>query len=193
MTDEFDFKAQVLRLQSEGYVGPDEITEKVLADMTTSQLLAIARPLVRDRVRFVLRMTRTNPVRPEARPKMREAPAKVVPITKSKTTKTAKPAKSAGVKNSATSWRKFDPDERLQRKLSGQFSYGGIRWGVTGDLILDQVRAIAADYHKDGQVLVEHGLNWDALAKEMVKHKAKRVRDLPRSVLVGFFLGEEAA
>jgi hypothetical protein len=184
---DFNFGAEVQRLRDAGLIGPDEITDKLYGEMTDAQLKPFARPGLHDRVRKELRKTRTDPVRPQKR----EQSSNVVALPATGTAK--RPVKSAGVKNSARSWRQFDPDERLQRKLSGQFSYQGVEWGVTGDLILDQVRAIAADYHTDGRVLIEKGLNWDALAEQMVKHKAKRVRDLPRPVLVAFFFGEEAA
>jgi hypothetical protein len=192
---EFKFRDEVRRLMDAGLVGPDEITEKLLTDLTTAQLIEIARPWVHNGVRMVIKALRINPVRPAAQSVMHEVPGNVVPFAGSKRTQQAEAPKRApaGQGNSARSWRQFNLSERLDRALSGQFSYGGVSWGITGDLAIEQVRDIASKYNLDARTLIERGLNWDALAAQMTTHKARRVRDLPEQVLTAFFFGEAAA
>jgi hypothetical protein len=172
--DDFDLAAEVERIADEtGLSDPGDIAGKVLENMTTEQLKDVAFALLRNWVRLHLGRIRVSPVRPSVQ---------------AETT-----GRKVGARNSARRRNQLTAADRLERALSGRFTYNGLDWGRTGDLTVEQCRSIASSYTFNASILAEHGVNWDALAEQMVTDGVTRVRDLSADVLHAFFAPEAVA
>lgn len=156
--DEFDLMAELERIVAEtSLADPGEIADKIAENMTRAQLVAFAKRHLREWVRLNLGRLRVSPNRARA-----------------------------GKRNSA---KRRDGLTRMDiaERLSGRFAYNGVDWGITGELTADQCREIAGSYGTQARFLLDREVEWAALADEMVKRKARRVRDLPADVLAAFF------
>lgn len=173
--NDFDLSTQVQQIISETSLSdPGDIAEKLLENMSAEQLRSVALGLLRTWVRMRIQQFRVSPLQQPA-----------APVDQSK--------RRAGSRNSARARHALTAEDRVERALQSPFSYDDVNWGRTGDLSVEQVRSLGATYNKNGNVLLRHGQNWNALADAMVEHGVTRVRDLPADVLLAFFAPEAAA